>query len=130
MPHSTIPLMRSINILTAPRVNGEGLRSVFSLTLSGGFNVVSIFRLALSRFAVWLHRRLLILISAFPVFDWLCQGYTMLCDLSSKILTHQFIAVQKIKQALKIAIGMPIAILSACLIFCTAYAHEIRNEVE
>jgi hypothetical protein len=39
-----------------------------SLTLSGGFNVVSIRRLSLSRLAARLRQRLLILVSAFSVF--------------------------------------------------------------
>ncbi|HET7637947.1 MAG TPA: hypothetical protein VFK47_04325, partial [Ktedonobacteraceae bacterium] len=55
----------ALYLLTAPPGNGGGLPVSLSLTLSGGFNAVNAYRLALSRLAVRLHQRLLILISAF-----------------------------------------------------------------
>jgi hypothetical protein len=51
-------------MITAPPGNGEVFRSVCSLTLSGGFDVVSAYRLALSRFAARQRHRLLVLIRA------------------------------------------------------------------
>lgn len=49
---------------TAPPGNGEAFRSVCSLTLSGGFDAASVYRLALSRFAARLRHHLLVLIKA------------------------------------------------------------------
>jgi len=73
-------------LLTASSDNGEVFRSVFYiLTLSGGFNVVIVYRLALSRLAIRLHHRLLFLINALSIFYWLYPEYTNVCALSSII---------------------------------------------
>src|SRR2546421_1203402 len=51
-------------MITAPPDNGEAFRSACPLTLTGGFDAVSVYRLALSRFAARLRHRLLVLIRA------------------------------------------------------------------
>ena len=54
-------------MITAPPGNGEAFRSACPLTLTGGFDAVSIYRLALSRFAARLRHRLLVLIRALHI---------------------------------------------------------------
>ena len=51
-------------MITAPPGNGEAFRSACPLTLTGGFDAVSVYRLTLSRFAARLRHRLLVLIRA------------------------------------------------------------------
>jgi hypothetical protein len=77
--------LRGRSSFNRPSLLTVRFRPAFSLALSGGFDVRCIYRLPLSRLAARLRLRLLILIGAFSVFNWLCLEYIMSGSMSSEI---------------------------------------------
>jgi len=70
MPRSTTPLIRSNVMQPRLEITVRYRPACDSPALSGGFDGRYIYRLALPRLAAWPRFRLLVLIDAFFVFDW------------------------------------------------------------